>query len=181
MQTNYGFCQMPFKIMYEKLISLHRSSSFLLKVKIVCFFNGNTYAKNSSSFKCYRSLVFFTYGISAIITNQSSYTRFSQSGEGYLDGFEDGLPGQYRLNQYNFETAFMYRGFSSQSEWHHKSIQDKMNADQLTELRGYYAQAGYFFNGIFDWFPKHLEIAGRHSVYRPDKNLRENLQTESTN
>nr|WP_253202622.1 porin [Flavobacterium sp. MC2016-06] len=114
------------------------------------------------------------------VTNRSPYTRFSQSGGGSLEGFEEENPGQYRVNQYNFETAFMYRGFSWQSEWHHKNIIDKDNNDQLTRLRGYYAQAGYFFHTIWHWVPENLEVAGRHGVYRPDKNYKDNLQTEST-
>ncbi|MHC0444674.1 OprO/OprP family phosphate-selective porin [Flavobacterium phragmitis] len=116
----------------------------------------------------------------AAVTNRSPYTRFSQSGGGHLDGFEEENPGQYRVNQYNLETALMYRGFSWQSEWHHKCIIDKLNLNKTTTLMGYYVQAGYFFHTIADWFPKKLEVAGRHSLYRPDKNLTENLETEST-
>ncbi|WP_233621935.1 OprO/OprP family phosphate-selective porin [Flavobacterium agrisoli] len=114
------------------------------------------------------------------ITNRSPYTRFSQSGGGSLEGFEEQNVGQYRVNQYNLETAFMYRGISWQTEWHHKNIIDKYNNDQLTQLTGYYIQAGYFFHNILSWVPEHLEIAGRHGVYRPDKTLEENLQTESS-
>ncbi|WP_348797172.1 OprO/OprP family phosphate-selective porin [Flavobacterium adhaerens] len=114
------------------------------------------------------------------VTNRSPYTRFSQSGGGSLEGFEDQNIGQYRVNQYNFETAFMYRGFSWQSEWHNKTIIDKYNNDQSTHLRGYYVQAGYFFHTIWDWVPERLEIAGRHAEYHPDKNLKDNLQTESS-
>lgn len=114
------------------------------------------------------------------VTNRSPYTRFSQAGGGSLEGFEEEKPGQYRVNQYNIESAFMYRGFSWQSEWHHKNIIDRVNNNQLTRLRGYYAQAGYFFHTIWPWVPKHLEMAGRHAVYRPDKNFKDNLQREST-
>ncbi|MFH6942507.1 OprO/OprP family phosphate-selective porin [Flavobacterium sp. FlaQc-50] len=114
------------------------------------------------------------------VTNRSPYTRFSQAGGGSLEGFEEEKPGQYRVNQYNIESAFMYRGFSWQSEWHHKNIIDRVNNNELTRLRGYYAQAGYFFHTIWPWVPKHLEMAGRHAVYRPDKNYKDNLQREST-
>ena len=41
------------------------------------------------------------------VTNCSPYTRFSQAGGGYLEGYENGLPGQYRINQFNIETALM--------------------------------------------------------------------------
>jgi len=44
-----------------------------------------------------------------------------------LEGYEDGQPGQYRVNQANMETAFMYKGFSWQSEVHWKQIIDKLD------------------------------------------------------
>lgn len=114
------------------------------------------------------------------ITNRSPYTRFSQAGGGSLDGFEDGLPGQYRVNQWNLETAFMYRGFSWQSEWHTKEIIDKYSNNDMTVMKGYYVQAGYFFHNVFNWWPQHLEMASRHAAYRPDNSLRQNLQNETT-
>jgi phosphate-selective porin len=114
------------------------------------------------------------------ITNRSPYTRFSQAGGGSLDGFEDGLPGQYRVNQWNLETAFMYRGFSWQSELHTKEIINKYNNNNMTVMKGYYVQAGYFFHNTFNWWPKHLEMAARHATYRPDYSVRENRQAEST-
>ncbi|WP_431244589.1 OprO/OprP family phosphate-selective porin [Flavobacterium sp. P21] len=95
------------------------------------------------------------------ITNRSPYTRFSQAGGGSLDGFEDGGPGQYRVNQWNLETAFMYRGFSWQSELHTKEIIDKYNNDNMTVMKGYYVQAGYFFHNTFKWWPEHLEMASK--------------------
>lgn len=114
------------------------------------------------------------------LTNRSPYTRFSQSGGGYLEGYEDGAPGQYRVNQWNLETAFMYRGFSWQSEMHTKKIIYKLNNDDETTLKGYYVQAGYFFHNAFNWWPKHLEMAGRHAAYRPDNSIRQNRQDETT-
>ncbi|MGX5818641.1 porin [Chitinophaga lutea] len=103
------------------------------------------------------------------ITNRSPYTRFSQAGGGSLEGYEDGLPGQYRVNQANVETAFMYQGFSFQSELHWKEIIDKLNNDQTDVLRGYYVQAGYFFHQSFDWWPKPLELAVRNAGYMPNR------------
>ena len=116
----------------------------------------------------------------AALTNQSPYTRFSQSGGGSLEGFDDDSAGQYRVNQLNLETALMYRGFSWQTEWHHKNITDKFKADSTTRLKGYYVQAGYFFHNAFDWFPEHLEIAARHATYRPDNSINENRQNETS-
>jgi phosphate-selective porin OprO/OprP len=114
------------------------------------------------------------------LTNRSGFTRFSQAGGGSLTGFEDGLPGQYRTNQWNLESAFMYKGFSWQSEWHSKDIIDKLDNDKTTTMKGYYVQAGYFFHNAFEWWPEHLEMAGRHATYRPDNNFRDNLQNESS-
>jgi phosphate-selective porin len=116
----------------------------------------------------------------AVVTNRSPYTRFSQAGGGSLDGFEDGQPGQYRVKQLNLESAFVYRGFYGQAEWHHKQIIDELNADTTTKMRGYYIQGGYFFHHLFSWFPEKLEIAGRHSEYKPDVNLGDNLQQETS-
>lgn len=110
-------------------------------------------------------------GIIAVsgVTNRSPYTRFSQSGGGSLAGFEDGAPGQYRVNQYNIETAFMYKGFSWQSEFHQKEIQDKLDpVETTTILQGYYLQGGYFFGQIVSWWPKDLEVAARYSNYKPN-------------
>jgi len=86
------------------------------------------------------------------LTNQSPYTRFSQAGGGQLKGFEEGLPGQYRVEQWTAETAFMYRGFAWQQEFHWKRINDNVNST-VTTLIGNYAQAGYFFNGLLTWVP----------------------------
>jgi len=103
------------------------------------------------------------------VTNQSPYTRFSQAGGGSLEGYENGQPGQYRVNQANIETAFMYKGFSWQSEFHWKAIIDKFNNDHTDVLRGYYVQFGYFFHQLWYWWPKPLEMAYRNSGYMPNR------------
>ena len=110
-------------------------------------------------------------------TNRSPYTRFSQAGGGQLEGFEDGLPGQYRVNQFMFETAFKYRGFSWQSEIHSKTIDDKVNFRETT-LTGNYFQAGYFFSNIVNFVPESLEIAGRLATYRLNIDIPDNLEHE---
>lgn len=115
------------------------------------------------------------------VTNRSPYTRFSQSGGGFLNGFEDGSMGQYRVNQYNLETAFVYNGLSWQSEWHHKIIKDKFTEnDASTTMEGFYLQAGYLGNSAFDWWPRPLEIAGRYARFTPDNNIDDNFQEEAT-
>ncbi len=106
------------------------------------------------------------------VTNRSPYTRFSQAGGGQLFGFSEGLPGQYRVNQGLLETAFMYRGFSWQNEFHTKEIQDKINGG-ATRLTGSYYQAGYFFSYLWNFIPEPLELAARYARYTPNSDLRD--------
>ncbi|WP_276483836.1 porin [Paraflavitalea pollutisoli] len=119
-------------------------------------------------------------GVVAIsaVTNRSPYTRFSQAGGGSLEGYEDGQPAQYRVNQANIETAFMYKGFSCQAEGHWKEIIDKLNSDETDELYGYYWQLGYFFHQSLDWWPKPLELAFRNAGYRPNRAADATRKTE---
>lgn len=112
-------------------------------------------------------------------TNKSPFTRFSTSGGGSLIGFEDGADGQYRTNQANLETAFMYKGFSWQQEFHQKEIVDTLNNNEQTQLLGYYLQAGYFFHQSFSWWPEPLELTARYAGYRPNKSL-DTLQEEKS-
>jgi len=114
------------------------------------------------------------------VTNRSPYTRFSQSGGGSLVGFEEEEVGEYRVNQYNIETAFVYKGFSWQSEWHHKNIINKLDNDAETKLEGFYLQAGYLAHTSINWWPKPLEVAARYARYQPDTSLDTNFQHEKT-
>lgn len=102
------------------------------------------------------------------VTNRSPYTRFSTGGGGQLEGFEDGDPGQYRVNQFLVETAFMFKGFSWQQEFHWKEINDKIN-DEITFLIGNYVQLGYFFHYLWNVIPRPLEAAFRYANYNPDR------------
>ena len=113
----------------------------------------------------------------AAVTNRSPYTRFSQDGGGQLTGFEEGDPGQYRVNQFQIETAIMWRGFSWQQELHWKEIDDKKNLE-VTILTGNLAQIGYFFHYAWDAIPKPLEIYFRHAIHDPDRNIEKNYQQE---
>jgi len=114
------------------------------------------------------------------VTNQSPYTRFSQAGGGSLEGYENGEPGQYRVNQFNIETAFKFKGFSWQTELHAKEIVDKLNNNESDLLRGYYLQAGYFFHEVMPWWPKPLEVALRNARYSPNKEAEQNLEKETS-
>ena len=115
--------------------------------------------------------------IFAAVTNRSPYTRFSTSGGGQLVGFEDGAPGQYRVNQWLQETAFKYRGFAWQQEFHWKQVTDHVNETTRT-LIGTYFQAGYFFHYLWEAFPRPLELAGQVALFNPDTDLGNDLLTE---
>lgn len=116
----------------------------------------------------------------SVVTNRSPYTRFSQAGGGSLEGYENGLPGQYRVNQANIETAFMYKGFSWQSEMHTKVIIDKLNNDHADHLHGYYLQAGYFFHQLVEWWPQPLEVAARNAGYFPNREADQTKKRETS-
>jgi len=97
----------------------------------------------------------------AASTNTSKFTRFSSSGGGQLPGFDDTTnPDRYKLEQWMGEFAFMRRGLSSQGEYHFKRVDDR-ELQQITELEGWYAQIGYFFNEVWKKFPSPLEFALR--------------------
>ena len=113
------------------------------------------------------------------VTNQSPYTRFSQSGGGQLEGFEEGEPGQYRVNQLMQETAGKYRGFSWQQELHFKQIIDNKNHN-VTNMFGNLVQAGYFPGNALDFFPVKVEIYTRYAFYFPDMEFYDNYNNEYT-
>jgi phosphate-selective porin OprO/OprP len=115
----------------------------------------------------------------AALTNRSPFTRFSQAGGGQLIGFEDGVDGQYRVNQGLLETAFMYRGFSWQNEFHTKQINDRINGTTTTLVGSYY-QAGYFFNNLWDAIPEALELAARYARLVPNNEFSETFEEEFT-
>ncbi len=115
----------------------------------------------------------------AAVTNRSPYTRFSTAGGGQLNGFKDGDNGQYRVNQWMAETAYMFRGFSWQQEYHWKEIKDYKNITTTTMI-GNYAQLGYFFHHMLNWVPREMEIAFRHAFYIPDLNITTNMEQELT-
>ncbi len=96
----------------------------------------------------------------AASTSVGRFTRFSSAGGGQLPGFEDGEPGQYKLEQWVAEFGYHGQGLSLQGEYHFKRIDDRVNME-ITELDGWYAQAGYFFHEAFDGFPDPLELAVR--------------------
>ncbi len=110
--------------------------------------------------------------------NRSSYTRFSSSGGGQLDGFAAGAPGQYSIRQQLEETAFKYRGLSVQHEWHWKRVFNHVS-QQRTRLRGSYLQTGYFFHEAYSKIPKQLELAARVAFVDPDASRTGDLMRET--
>ena len=113
----------------------------------------------------------------AAVTNRSPYTRFSTGGGGQLPGFDEGEPGQYRVNQALVETALKYRGLSWQQEFHVKEIIDHVN-NVNTIMYGNYVQLGYFFHYLWATVPKPLETAIRYSLLNPDRDEWKNIQRE---
>ena len=113
----------------------------------------------------------------AAVTNTSPYTRFSTSGGGQLYGYEAGVDGQYKVDQFMFGTAFKYRGLSWQQELHYKNIDDNVNLEE-TLLMGNYFQVGYFFHYLFEKFPKPLEVFARQAFYDPNTDISGNNNYE---
>lgn len=95
------------------------------------------------------------------------YTNFSSSGgTDWING-SDSLLNTYEIRQANVESAFMYKGFSWQNEFHMKWIEDQQNKETIIQS-GMYIQAGYFPHGVIGAVPENLEIAGRFAVVLPD-------------
>ncbi len=115
----------------------------------------------------------------AAATNRSPFTRFSTSGGGQLPGFEDGIDGQYRVNQWLQETSAMVNGFSWQQEFHWKEINDRVNLNQ-TILIGNLVQLGYIFHYLIPSFPKSMELFFRHAIYDPNTEIKDNFREEIT-
>ena len=101
----------------------------------------------------------------AMASNTGACTKWSSSGCGYLAGFtdpSDASPGTYKVNQWTQGSAFKYRGFSWQQEYHDKEVTDE--ATGITyDFDGGYAQAGYFFHYLMPSVPKELELAARYA------------------
>jgi phosphate-selective porin OprO/OprP len=115
----------------------------------------------------------------AALRNRSRYTRFSTSGGGQLDGFTAGASGQYTLTQVNGEFLLKYRGLSIQNENHWKRIYDNLN-NSTTDMRGGYAQAGYFPHQAWKPFPKEAEFAYRYAFVDGRTGVPNDLRQEHT-
>lgn len=112
-------------------------------------------------------------------------TRWSSGGGGNLDGFDStatAMNGQHRVHQAVAEFAYKYQGFSTQNEFHWKSITDKSMAYGMSgresDLYGLYSQAGYFFNEIWESFPEPLELAARYAWVREPNEMTRNIDNQ---
>lgn len=104
----------------------------------------------------------------AAVTNRGASTRFSSDGGGQLDGFPDGAPGQYDVDQWLAELAFKWRGVSFLHEYHEKRVADRLDGS-VTRLAGGFVQAGYFPHEAWAAVPAPLEVAARRAVVDPDR------------
>ncbi|MBO6656439.1 MAG: hypothetical protein JJ934_06085 [Pseudomonadales bacterium] len=98
------------------------------------------------------------------------YTAFSSSGGGQLPGYVEGDDDRYDVLQYALESAWQYRGFSWQQEWHIKKIEDTVTGREQT-IRGGYVQAGTFPVTYFEQVPEQLEFAVRYARVEPSDRL----------
>jgi hypothetical protein len=112
-------------------------------------------------------------------TWRGPHTAFSSAGGGQLPGFEPGDRDRYDVRQGMIETAFQWRGFSWQQEYHWKSVDDT-DSGVVTDLEGGYAQAGFFPHTVARWVPRPLEVAVRYAEVDPDTQRPDDLQREAT-
>lgn len=115
----------------------------------------------------------------AAVTGKSAYTAFSSRGGGQLPGLDNGDPDQYRIEQVMIETAYQYRGFSWQQEFHWKEVTDRA-AGQRRRLVGGYAQAGVFLSEWVGSVPDPLEFALRIARVDPDRDVAGDTEKEIT-
>ena len=110
---------------------------------------------------------------------QGPFTSFSTKGGGGLPGYPVGESSTYKVRQAMVETAYQYRGFSWQQEYHWKTVDDTVTG-RVTDLEGWYAQAGFFFHALFPKFPKPLEIALRAAEVDTNVAKGDDVEQEAT-
>jgi hypothetical protein len=116
----------------------------------------------------------------AYVTNNGRCTRWSSSGCGALDAFDDPdtVPNaRYRRDQWVQEFAFKYKGLAIQQEYHQMQVDDKVTlgltgAPLKHDYQGMYAQIGYTNHGAISTLPEGLELAFRYAyVIEPRNSL----------
>jgi len=116
----------------------------------------------------------------AAVTNTGVCTRWSSGGCGNLDGFaspSDADPGQFKIDQTVLESAFKWRGFSYQQEYHRKIITDRTQVTKNT-LTGGYLQTGYFFHYLYESIPQPLELGVRYAFVDEPNEIDRSLNNE---
>lgn len=112
----------------------------------------------------------------AVAKYEGKYTKFSTSSPSALEGLTVGNDEQYAVEQSMIELAFMYQGFSMQSEYHYKNINNQEDKIK-SKLNGFYFDMGYFPSETIAIVPKELEIITRYARVNPDVVTQE-LDTE---
>lgn len=110
----------------------------------------------------------------AYIWNESAYTRFSTSSGGQLPGYSQTGLTRYRINQFNIESMFKYKGLSISSEYHLKKIFDN-ELNQESNLVGGFIMTGYFLNQLIHFIPKPLELTARYSQVNNNTLFQDNI------
>lgn len=127
-------------------------------------------------------------------TNIGKCTRWSSSGCGTLAGTNSAgmayisvsaaSPGQYRVEGMMEEFAFKWKGLSIQHEFHWKQVKNDKLPEGVpgarTNLRGSYAQIGYFPHYLIPAFPKPLEVAFRYAFVDPNNSAKHDNRQEFT-
>jgi len=96
------------------------------------------------------------------VYNESHYTSFSSNGGGQLPGYVYDENQFFRIQQYNLELMFKYKGFSFSSENHFKDIYN-LKDQEYSQIWGGYLMSGYFFSEIISFVPKALELTARYA------------------
>jgi hypothetical protein len=112
-------------------------------------------------------------------TWRGPYTAFSSAGGGELPGFEPGDSDRCEVRQAVVETAYQYRGFSLQQEYHWKRVEDT-EVHTVTDLEGGYLQLGLFLHALLPKVPKPLEVAVRVARVDPNTSLPDDHLHEET-
>jgi phosphate-selective porin OprO/OprP len=111
---------------------------------------------------------------------EGPYTRFSSSGGGQLDGFEEGSGDRYVVEQWMQEFAWHYDGWSVQQEFHVKHVDDRVDGGR-TRLTGYYAQGGKAWPWTIGTWTRPVEVAARLAkVVTDDAGAASTSQREAT-
>lgn len=107
----------------------------------------------------------------AASTNSSAFNRFDSGNGGVLlDGYTSNLPGQYQTAQYLQDFVFNYKGFSVMQEYHYKEVED-VAANSTRQMRGLFAQTGFFPSVFMQSLPQELQLVFRYAWLDADADI----------